>query len=308
MKKIPGGVTPYQLVALASVASSGSLTAASGLLGRTQPAVSAQLKQLSEAIGTPLLVRHRYGVRLAPAAETLLPYAQACVRALEGAQQVLERTRGLEVGKLRVLASTSIAIYVLPPVLAQFHSAYPGIELQMTRHNADTAFKSLQAGTGDVAVIRGGPPLHAKLGPNFVVLTLMRDETVLAVSRGHKLFHRAKVRVKELDGLEIIEREGESATRALIERIAARAKVALNVKFQTVGVEALKEAVLQGFGAGFLSRLALQREVKAGTLAAVSVDARELSQNITLAYPAVGQCPPSVERFVEILEKSTRSK
>ncbi len=295
-------VTANHLIALASVASSGSLTAASSTLGKTQPAVSAQLKQLGAAVGAPLLVRHRYGVRLAPAAATLLPYAQACVRALEGAQQAVERLRGLEEGKLRVLASTSVAVYLLPPVLADFHRQYPGVELQMTRHNADDAIGALERGEGDIAVVRG-PARAPSPAANFVIDTLVSDETVLVVPRAHPLARRRQVRPKDLDGVEIVDREQGSASRALVERMAARAKIGFRVKFQTVGVEALKEAVLQGFGAGFLSRLAVQREVDAGTLAAIRIDAPELVQRVTIAYPALGQCPPTVQKFVEILQR-----
>ena len=296
-------VTAHHLIALASVASAGSFSRASHVLGKTQPAVSAQLKQLSDAVAAPLVVRHRHGVALTPAAETLLPYAQACVRALEGADQAVRRLRGLEEGTLRVLASTSVAVYMLPPVLAEFHARYPGIELQMTRHNADEAMSALQRGAGDIAVVRGPSSTNTALGSNFVTRTLVRDETMLVVPRDHVLAKRRKVRVAQLDGLAIVNREAGSATRALVERMAARANVSFKVKFHTVGVEALKEAVLQGFGAGFLSRLAVQREVESGTLAAIHIDAPELIQQITTAYPAPGQCPPMVQEFVKILQK-----
>jgi LysR family transcriptional regulator, low CO2-responsive transcriptional regulator len=295
-------VTAHHLIALASVASTGSLTAASNALGKTQPAVSAQLRQLSDALGTPLVTRHRYGVTLTPAAQSLLPYAQACVRALEGAESALRRLRGLEEGKLRVLASTSVAVYMLPPVLAAFHAQFPGIELQMTRHNADEAMSALQRGEGDIAVVRGPASSSAALGSNFEISTLVPDETMLVVARGHPLARRKRVRVEQLDGLEIVSREQGSATRTLIERMAKRANISYKVKFQTVGVEALKEAVLQGFGAGFLSRLAVQREVDAGTLAAVHIDAPELTQHITIAYPAAGQSSPAAQKLVEILQ------
>lgn len=295
-------VTPHHLIALASVASTGSLTAASNALGKTQPAVSAQLKQLSDAVGTSLVMRHRYGVTLTPTGETLLPYAQACVRALQGAEQALRRLRGLEEGTLRVLASTSVAVYMLPPVLAAFHARFPGIELQMTRHNAEEAMSALQRGEGDIAVVRGPASTIAALGSNFVMRTLVADETMLVVARRHPLARRKRVRVEQLDGIEIVSREAGSATRTLIERMAARANIGFKVKFQTVGVEALKEAVLQGFGAGFLSRLAVQREVEAGMLAALHIDAPELVQQITIAYPAVGQSPPAVQKLVEILQ------
>src|ERR1043165_2880172 len=88
--------TPNHLIALAVVGRTGSLTAASTALGKTQPAVSAQLKQLSDAAGAPLLTRHRYGVTLTPAGESLLSYAEACLRALEGAEQAIARLRGVE--------------------------------------------------------------------------------------------------------------------------------------------------------------------------------------------------------------------
>ena len=76
--------------------------------------------------------------------------------------------------------------------------------------------------------------------------------------------------------------------------------------FQTVGVEALKEAVLQGFGAGFLSRLAIRREVEAGALKAIRIRAPELKQHITIAYPEPGQCPPAVPIFVDIMRELNR--
>ena len=216
-------VTPHHLIALATVGATGSLTAASAALGKTQPAVSAHLRQLSEAVGAPLLVRHRYGVRLAPAAEALLPYAQACARALEGAQRAAERLRGLEAGRLCVLASTSVAVYVLPPVLEAFHARYPGIELGVARHNAKDAMEGLEHGMGEVALVRGPVAVTPALALNFVVRTLVQDRTVLVVRRDHRLARRRRLHPRQIDGIEIVRRESGSATGALVERMAARA-------------------------------------------------------------------------------------
>ena len=302
-------ITPNHLIALAYVARSGSLTAAGEALGKTQPAVSAQLKQLSDVVGMPLVTRHRHGVTLSPAGEALLPYAQACVRALEGAGLTLKRLSGMEAGKLRVLASTSVAVYMLPPALALFHASFPGIELLLGRHNAEDAMQALERGDGDLAVVRG-PAAVATLSfaSNFVLQVLAEDETMLVVTRKHPLAKHRELAIEQLDGLVIVSRENSSATGALVEQLAARAGVSFCVKFQTVGVEALKEAVLQGFGAGFLSRLAVQRELDTGTLAAIRITAPELTQHITIAYPARGQCPPTVPRFVEILRSLNRPR
>ena len=294
--------TPNHLIALAVVGRTGSLTAASAVLGKTQPAVSAHLKQLSDAAGAPLLSRHRYGVTVTPTGESLLSYAEACLRALEGAQQTVARLRGLEEGRLRVLASPSVAVYLLPATLAAFHARYPRIELEIMRHRAEDAVRALEGGVGDIALVRGAPALSAARASNFVVDTVLHDETVLAVPCGHPLARHRTLQPKQLDGLEIVSREQGSATRALIARRAADAGITFKVKFQTVGVEALKEAVLQGFGAGFISRLAIRRELAAGLLRAIPIKSFDMEQPVTMAFPVRGLSVPAVPPFVEIVK------
>jgi DNA-binding transcriptional LysR family regulator len=294
-------VTPRQLIALASVASAGSLTRASDALHRTQAAVSTQLKQLSDALGMPVVRRERYGVRLTAAAEALLPYAHACVRALEGAQQTIESYRGLELGHLRIFASTSVAAYMLQPVLAEFHAKHPGIELRMNRGHAGEAIGRLASGEADIAIVRGATANMLARQHNYRVRTLVRDRTLLVVRPSHPLARRRKLAPKQLDGIELVMRESGSQTRAAVEKMAERANIRFKIKYETVGTEALKEAVFQGFGAGFLSRLSVRREIQAGTLAAVLVDAPELIQEIWLLYPALGQSSPAVQRFIDIL-------
>lgn len=297
-------LTHNHLTALAWVARTGSLTAAGNALGRTQPALSAQLKALAEAVGAPVISRHRYGVTLTSAGKELLAYAESCMRALEGAQQAVTRLRGLESGKLAVLASTSVAVYMLPPLLARFHARFPNVEIRIARHTAEDAMRALENGLGDVAIVRGSPKAMTEgFAPNFVVETLLEDETVLAVTPDHPLARRKEISPAELDGVGIVGRETTSATQALVQRAADAAGVRFRMVFQTVGVEALKEAVLQGFGAGFLSRLAIRREVETGALKAIRIRAPELSQHITIAYPALGQCSPAVPVFVELIRE-----
>jgi DNA-binding transcriptional LysR family regulator len=299
-------VSPTHLIALAAVARAGSLTGASAALGKTQPAISAQVRELAEAVGAPLFIRQRYGVKLTYEAEMLLSYAEACTRAVEGADQAIVRLRGLEAGQLHVLASTSVAVYLLPPVLSAFHENFPGIDIKISRHPVESAIGALERGEGDLALVRGEVFIKPRSAGNFVARKLMPDDTVLVVRPGHKLARHSCIEIKQLDGLEIVTRESTSATQMLIEKIADTADIRFKIKFETVGVEGLKEAVLQGFGAAFISRLAIQREVASGTLAAVSIKSDGLQQAITAVYPALGQCTPSVNRFIHMLFASSK--
>jgi len=297
-------LTHNHLSALAWVARTGSLTAAGNALGRTQPALSAQLKMLADAAGAPVIIRHRHGVKLTSTGQELLAYAESCLRALEGAQQAVTRMRGLEIGKLDVLASTSVAVYMLPSSLARFHARYPAVEIRVTRHTAEEAMRALERGLGDVALVRGSPAVMTDgFAPNFVVQKLLEDETVLAVTPDHPLARRKVVSLADLDGLGIVSREPTSATQTLVQSAANIAGIRFRTMFQTVGVEALKEAVLQGFGAGFLSKLAIRREVEAGTLKAIRIRAFDFKQDITISYPESGQCSPAVPIFVDIVRE-----
>ncbi|GAA4332229.1 LysR family transcriptional regulator [Pigmentiphaga soli] len=295
------------LLALAAVARTGSLTAAGNELGKTQPAVSAQLRELADSVGTPLFLRHRYGVTLTREAETLLPYAEACARAVEGANQAVVRLKGLEVGSLHLLASTSTAVYFLPPVLSSFHAGYPGIDIKISRHQAESAIEALKRGQGDLAVVRCAPALLSKLPPNLVAEHLMKDDTVLVVPHGHKLARFKSVDLRKLDGLDIVSREPGSATQGLVDRLVASAGARLNVKFQTVGVEGVKEAILRGFGAGFLSRLSVERDVANGTLVAIPIKSSRAHQVIAVIHPTSGHRAPAGSRFVTALLESVRS-
>ena len=215
--------------------------------------------------------------------------------------------RGLETGELTVLAGTAVAAYMLPSSLALFHVRYPAVEIRMTRHNAESAMRALERGEGDVALVRGSAAAFTRsFAPNFVVEALMQDETMLVVPPSHPLARRREIAPKDLDGLGVVEREAASTTQALVRKVADAAGIRFTTTFQTVGVEALKEAVLQGFGAGFLTRLAVRREVEAGTLKAIRIRAPKLKQHIIIVYPKPGQCSPAVPRFVEVIREASR--
>ena len=297
------------LVTLAWVARTGSLSGAGEAMGKTQPALSAQIKSLNLAVGAPVVLRQRYGVSLTQAGLDLLPYAEACMRAMEGAQNHVARLRGLEAGRLQVLASTSVAVYLMPEVLARFHQDYPQIELAVSHHNAEMAVRSLEQGHGDLAVVRGTPGKHAKgFAENFVALKILEDETILAVPPDHPLARFESISPAQLKDLSIVSRESTSATQILVGEVAQSFGAKFKVTLQTAGVEALKEAILRGFGAGFLSQMAVRREVSNGTLHAIRIDSPEFKQSVNIIYPPKGQSSLVVPRFIEILKETVGAR
>jgi DNA-binding transcriptional LysR family regulator len=217
---------PDHLLSFARVALTGSVSSAARTLHRSQPAISLQLRHLTEAVGEPLYQRHRHGVTLTAAGEALLPYAQALERALAGATRMAGEIRGLERGSLGVSASMTVAVYLLPRLLVRFQQSHPQLELRLLTRNSDEVLALLNRGDIEVAFVET-PVTDVPAG--MMQRIFFKDEVVLAVRPDHALALRAGVQPAELQGLPVVTREPGSGTR----RVAELALAANNVKLAT---------------------------------------------------------------------------
>lgn len=285
-----------QLITFATVARAGSLSKAADLLFKSQPAVSAQLKKLQEAVGEPLYKRHRYGVRLTATGEALLPFAQTLLRSLEGARQYAADLKGAQQGHLRVAASTTVAMYYLPAKLKTFADAHPNVDLRLLTCNTQEAVALLRDGSADLALTEG--PDEAEGLEHAVVA---KDEIVLAVPPNHPLARRERVGADDLAGLKLVRREHGSGTRAVVDAALASQGVRAKTVLEAKGVDAIKESVLQGFGAGFISHLAVRREVEMGLLVALPIGLSGLQRSLNLVYPPPHLCSHNARRFIAFL-------
>lgn len=286
------------LLTFSRVADEGSLSRAATALNLTQPAVSNQMGRLAAMVGEPLFTRHRLGVRLTSAGFGLLPHARAVVRALEGAQVFTDDLRGLEVGTARIAASTTIASYLLPAVLARYRREHPGLEVEQFVGNTGDVVEHLVAGGADAALVEG--PVEP-LPPGIEREVFRRDEIVLVTLPDHPLALAGGRRdPAELEGLEVVRREEGSGTRAVAER--ALGGVRLRAVLDLVGSEAVKEAVAEGLGVALLSRLVVEREARAGFLAATGVNEPLLSRPLSLLRPPIDLLPRATRAFIQTLE------
>src|SRR5919205_444410 len=103
-----------QLTAFAAVAESGSVIAGAEKLLVSQPAVSRHIKQLERSVGHRLFDRHPKGVRLTAAGELLLDYARRIFALAVEAEVSMADLDSLRRGRLRIGATTTIAVHFLP--------------------------------------------------------------------------------------------------------------------------------------------------------------------------------------------------
>lgn len=201
------GMTLDQLRIFVAVADASTMTRAAELLHLSQPAVSAAIAALEGRHGSQLFDRVGRRLELSHAGRLFLPEARAVLARARDALQVLEDLAGLVRGEVRVAASQTVATYWLPPYLARFAVAQPGITLSMIDGNSAQAAAAVLAGEADIAIVEGQLD-HPLIDKRIVG----HDQLGLYAAMGHPLDGRPIGRTEMLDAIWVMREQG-SGTR-----------------------------------------------------------------------------------------------
>ena len=256
-------IDPSLLPTFVAVARAGRISAAARSLHLSQPAVTAQVQRLEQALGTPLFVRSPRGVDLTAAGERLLGYAREVRRLLDEAETTLG-DRHESGGELLLGASTTIAAYVLPPVLAAFRAAYPSVSLRLEVANTERVLAGVVGGELPLGLVEG----HAR-APGVRLEPFVDDELVVVTARHSRFRVRT---LADLARVPLLWREPGSGTRAVVERALRRAGVRrapLGDDVELASNEAIVGSVAADLGVAVASRWVLRAHLALGEVVIV---------------------------------------
>ncbi|GIL38422.1 LysR substrate-binding domain-containing protein [Roseiterribacter gracilis] len=138
-----------------AIVETGSITAAGKLVGRSQPAITHQIKRLEERLQRPLFESHRRRLVLTSEGQILLEFARAIVRLNNDAYTSL--TRGQIAHPVKLGTPDLYAAYLLPDVLRNFSISHPEVEVDLRCTRSVHLSKALQRGELDIAVMTNQP-------------------------------------------------------------------------------------------------------------------------------------------------------
>ena len=270
-----------QLAAFCAVVERRSFSQAADQLGVTQPAVSLQIRSLEQRVGQQLL--DRSGRRVEPTEAGLRLYRGA-QRLIALEQQLLadlgEEAEGELKGRLEIGASTGPGGTVLPVILGEFQQLNPLVHVALTV--SDTHHVVEQVGRRELELgIVGVAGRHR--GVTFE--PFYRDEVVLAVPAGHARAGKAMT-LDELKAEPLVLMQEGAGIRQMIDEELRELGLRLrdlNVKLELGLQESARAAVLGGFGATFISRIAIEGDLAAGALAIARVEGLEPTRDVQLA-------------------------
>ena len=290
-------LTLRQLRTFKTVADISSFSLAAQRLKLSQPSVSYQVKELEEALGVPLLDRLGKRVQLTEAGRLLYNYARRMLDVLDEATVAMEEMRGIQRGTLRVGASTTVGIYLLPAALGAFKKLHPGLVISLEIGTRARVQEQVLRNELDLAVV--GPALK---DPELAIIPFVSDELVVVAPSGHSLAGRKGLTLKDLADQPFIMREAASGSRWSLEKAARKAGARLTVAMELGSNGAIKHAVESGLGLAVLSRYACALELASGRLVELEVRGFPIRRDWHIVHLRKRKLPSSVQAFIDFLK------
>lgn len=245
-----------KLRVLQMVAHHGTITAAAAALHYTPSAVSHQLRQLSAELGVELVAQAGRGIKLTPAATTLLRHADALAAQVERARAELAAATEEPSGSFTLCGFSTAATHLLPPAAARLRERHPQLTVRVIEAEPARCFDLLLAGDADLALLVATAATPPTSDTRFEQQPLLDDPLDLVVPSSHPLAARQRVTLADAaDEPWIVGRPG-STYHHLVRTACAAAGFTPNIAHYADEWDTGTALVAHNFGIMLVPRLA----------------------------------------------------
>jgi len=301
MAKVRTDLDLYKLEIFYWVAELKSFSQAAELLSLRQPTISAHVQELEKSLGGKLLFRVRGRVSLTPLGRLLLERAKNLLEFKRETVAAVEQFQGTLSGELWVGGSNIPGQYLLPPKLGAFVTKYPGVKPILRIGDSAGIVEDVLDGKVELGFV-GFKSHDARLSFEKV----WDDEMVLAVPQNHPWSRRHSVRMSDLRAEKFISREGGSGTLGSFRQLLAKHRQSpdelLNIAMELGSTEAVKEALMAGFGVSILSRISIRRELAEGSIIEVPIRGLTLKRDFYKVFHKRRPLHPIAQAFRHFLK------
>ncbi len=270
-----------------------SYSKAAEQLGLTQPAVSAQMRQLESALGQPMFDYVGKQLYVTPAGEQLEQVIRGIFSDLESLQMNLYQLEGQLRGELRICVVSSAEI-IVPYLLKGFLERYPQVNARLTVLNRANATERLLQNRDDMVIMGIVPDTRLLSRQPF-----FDNPLIPVVKAGHPILQRENIDQQAFFDAGILMRELGSGSRAAIEDWCKSQRVQLKPVMELGSNEATKHAVLAGLGVAVLPYANVLAELRLGTLVSPSIKGFPLKRSWCAVYPSSKQPTPVMQAFLD---------
>jgi LysR family transcriptional regulator, regulator for metE and metH len=280
---------------IAAIVDEGNLTRAGQRLHLTQSALSHQLLQLEERLGTTVFHRIQKRLALNDAGQRLLETAREVLGRLAQAEDDLRLFRDDRRGTIRLTTECYTVYHWLPSVMQRFAKQYPDVEIKIDVDATKAPFDALLAGVVDVAFVTSDTtPRGIETEPLF------DDEMKVIVAPKHPLASKPYVTCAQLSEQTLLT-YSTLRDNLVYERLLRPAGLEPKKHLQVQLTEALIELVKAQVGVAVLAEWAVAPYVKSGAVVAVPLTRRGLERHWKAARLQTRTFPRFVRAFVDLV-------
>jgi DNA-binding transcriptional LysR family regulator len=262
---------------------------------RTQPAISAQVRQLEQELNTPLFDRFGSKISLTTAGKIFSQYAEQILSLRRQAQDTISELERSPRGELVIVANEATCIYVLPKVFSEFKQQFPNVHLLVERSYGSRIVEALMENIADFGITQ--LPIQER---KVQVVKIHADEIQVIVPAGHPLADRSSVTAPELVEYPLLMPK-YGTTRARLNEWLELVEDSLQVSMELDSTEMVKRFVMAGLGISFLAGSHVQDDVSAGRLCALSLAPEPMMRRIGLVYRKDKALSKAALGFIEVV-------
>jgi DNA-binding transcriptional LysR family regulator len=245
---------------------------------RTQPAISAQIRQLEQELKTELFERFGSRISLTTAGRVFAGYAEQILDQRRRAQDEINELERVPRGELVIAANEATCIYVLPQVFSEYKKQFPGVQLQVDRSYGARVVEAVMENTADFGLTQ--LPIQEK---RVEVVNIYKDEIRVILPAKHPLADRASLTPDDVvPYLLLLPKSGTTRARlnAWLETVEDRIQVSMELD----STEMMKRFAMAGLGLSFLAASNCREEIAAGKLRALSLAPEPMMRRLGLIY------------------------
>ena len=245
---------------------------------RTQPAISAQVRQLEQELNASLFDRLGTRIALTAAGRIFHEYAEQILELRKRAQDAINELERVPRGELVIAANEATCIYVLPRVFSEYQKQFPNVQVQVDRSYGARVVQAVIENQADFGITQ--LPVQDK---KLQVARIHSDEIKLIAPADHRLAKKKSVSARDLvDDPLLLPRAGR--TRNRLNEWLELVEDDIHVSMELDSTEMMKRFVMAGLGLAFLANSNCVEEIGAGRLAALPLAPEPMARQLGLIY------------------------
>ncbi|QKG85201.1 LysR family transcriptional regulator [Kroppenstedtia pulmonis] len=283
-----------QLITFLEIAKQNSFRQAALRLNLTQPAVSAQIRNLEAELECLLFHRHR--VSLTPAGKEFLPFARQMIALWEEGKKTVLETQDLLQGNVTIGISSGVALTVLPRLLRYFRDTRPKVKITAHTLPVEETIQGIEEGQLDAGILYG-----QKAGPTLQSQTLFYDNLILISPVDHPVSAHSFLSLNQLRQLPLISLTPNTPERQWLDQLFHKAGIYPEIIIELSSVEEVKRMVREGLGPALVPLLSLDPSTDEN-VRRIRVPELTTQLPVTLLYPQGPYLSLSLQRILDDIQ------